>query len=367
MEIPGLPKAFLNWVMLDERFEFVQGGADYMGGDGELKELVTSDLPVSRNGYLYVYVSNETPNIDVFFDNLQVTHVRGALLEETHYYPFGLTQKGISSKALSFGGPVNKEKTFQGQRFDDDLGVNWIQFNWRTHDPLIGRFLQVDPLSEEYEYNSTYAFSENKVTTHVELEGLEAERFDRQVERDLRDINSKKITREQLEARVNARNNAGAVAYAIVSLFTPGPDEVIVMGLLGKAVSVGTKADKINDARKILDKTNDAEKTVEKSAELKKAEERAAKLSEKQRPGEDFTKAGKDATKDVNKAKNNGQLQCEGCGQNVQNASKHKKGQTPPSNEAHVDHKVPKSKGGSGTPDNGQVLCRGCNLEKGAN
>jgi hypothetical protein len=42
------------------------------------------------------------------------------------------------------------------------------------HDPQIGRFWQVDPLSDKYVYNSTYAFSENKVTAHVELEGLEA-------------------------------------------------------------------------------------------------------------------------------------------------------------------------------------------------
>jgi hypothetical protein len=38
----------------------------------------------------------------------------------------------------------------------------------------IGRFWQVDPLSEKYVHNSVYAFSENKVTNHVELEGLEA-------------------------------------------------------------------------------------------------------------------------------------------------------------------------------------------------
>ena len=80
---------------------------------------------------------------------------------------------GISSKAA--GGIQNKEKTFQGQRFDDDLGLDWVQFKWRNHDPQIGRFIEIDPLSDKYVHNSTYAFSENKVTAHVELEGLEAE------------------------------------------------------------------------------------------------------------------------------------------------------------------------------------------------
>ncbi len=94
------------------------------------------------------------------------------LLEENHYYPFGLTQQGISSKAA--GKLKNKENTFQEQRFDDDLGLNWVQFKWRNHDPQIGRFIEIDPLSEKYVYNSTYAFSENKVTGHRELEGLEA-------------------------------------------------------------------------------------------------------------------------------------------------------------------------------------------------
>jgi RHS repeat-associated protein len=95
---------------------------------------------------------------------------------ETYYTAFGLTMSGISSKAA--GKLENKNDKFQGQPLDDDLGLNWYGFKYRNHDPQIGRFIQIDPLSEKYVYNSTYAFSENKVTNHIELEGLESVRSD---------------------------------------------------------------------------------------------------------------------------------------------------------------------------------------------
>jgi len=42
------------------------------------------------------------------------------------------------------------------------------------HDPRVGRFFAVDPLTAKYPWNSPYAFSENKLIQFVELEGLEA-------------------------------------------------------------------------------------------------------------------------------------------------------------------------------------------------
>ena len=41
--------------------------------------------------------------------------------------------------------------------------------------PDVGRFFNVDPLSEKYAYQSHYNFSENRVINAREIEGLEAE------------------------------------------------------------------------------------------------------------------------------------------------------------------------------------------------
>lgn len=81
------------------------------------------------------------------------------------------------------------------------------------------------------------------------------------------------------------------------------------------------------------------------------------------RKGKDFTRAGKEAVKAEN-IRNHGSLTCEKCNTDVISAVQHQKGVTPPDNEAHIDHKKPKAKNGSGTPENGQVLCRVCNLDK---
>ena len=93
---------------------------------------------------IFVYISNES-NVNVFFDNMQVRHDRGRIIEENHYYAFGLKIAAISSKA--YGAP-NNNYLYQGDfsDFDDDLG--WNDFELRSYDPQIGRFLQNDPYDE---------------------------------------------------------------------------------------------------------------------------------------------------------------------------------------------------------------------------
>src|SRR5665213_989436 len=176
----GKPKAYLNWILLDDQFKGVstypQSYAIPIGNPDVLNTLAYSGIPITKNGYLYIWVSNETPGWDVFFDNLSIKQYTGPITEETHYYPFGLTMAGISSQAA---GKLENKIKFQKQElqhkeFSDGSGLEMYQFKYRMDDPQIGRFWQIDPLADRYVYNSTYAFSENKVTNSVELEGLES-------------------------------------------------------------------------------------------------------------------------------------------------------------------------------------------------
>src|SRR6185312_8426351 len=92
--------------------------------------------------------------------------------------PFGLTIAGISDQALKSNYAVNKyrfqKQELQIKEFSDGSGLEMYEFKYRMDDPQTGRFWSIDPLANKYVYNSTYAFSENKVTSNVELEGLES-------------------------------------------------------------------------------------------------------------------------------------------------------------------------------------------------
>ncbi|PKR79466.1 hypothetical protein CW751_14990, partial [Brumimicrobium salinarum] len=64
---------------------------------------------------------------------------------------------------------------FQGQEMDDEIKGegNSVNYKYRMHDPRVGRFFAVDPLTKKYPHYTPYSFSGNKVIHAVELEGLE--------------------------------------------------------------------------------------------------------------------------------------------------------------------------------------------------
>jgi RHS repeat-associated protein len=105
--------------------------------------------------------------MNVYFDNVQLTHQRGPLVEENAYYPHGLIAAGISSKALNFG-KENKYK-FNGYELEKNFDLNLYESFYRSHDPQLGRFWQLDPKPSEFE--SLYAAMGNNSITKTDVLG----------------------------------------------------------------------------------------------------------------------------------------------------------------------------------------------------
>ncbi|MDB9384708.1 putative toxin [Nodularia spumigena CS-584] len=95
------------------------------------------------------------------------------MVEENSYYAFGLQHKGYGPASTGVGNAHAEKYKYQGQERQEELGLGWDSFKWRNYDYTIGRFFNVDPLAEKYNYNSVYAFAENKLGMGRELEGCE--------------------------------------------------------------------------------------------------------------------------------------------------------------------------------------------------
>ena len=166
---------------------------DYLGfqyKDGVLQFFPTSEGYVSYTKGSYSYVYNYTDhlgNVRMCYTKNHANPSELKIIEESHYYPFGLKHQNYNSEEFLFEkkdsnlqlrAPVVKEVLpfqykYQGQERQDELGLNWDSFKYRNYDYAIGRFMSIDPLAEDYVYNGPYNFAENRVIDGRELEGLE--------------------------------------------------------------------------------------------------------------------------------------------------------------------------------------------------
>ncbi|GGB06515.1 DUF6443 domain-containing protein [Puia dinghuensis] len=149
------PNAGISWVLFNDQFVPVGMSTDLVSSTGDVvKSHALLNVPMTTNGYLFVFCDNKT-NQDVFFDNLQVVQTRGPILEETHYYPAGLVMAGISDRAWNKLPNFNhyQSKEMQDQEFSDGTGLAEHDFGARFYDQQLGRWHTQDPASQ---YSNPY-------------------------------------------------------------------------------------------------------------------------------------------------------------------------------------------------------------------
>ncbi|MEW7289111.1 DUF6443 domain-containing protein [Aquimarina sp. 2304DJ70-9] len=154
-----------NYIYENEEVQFINTPEGYL-------------MPDESGNYQYVYRQTDIwRNSRISYTDYDQNGVitNSEIIREQNYYPFGLEHKGYNSSSSEV---KNNYKTYQGQEFTENLNIDVHEWKYRISDPSTGRFWQIDPLAEEYTYNSTYAFQENKLGIGIELEGLEVSEFE---------------------------------------------------------------------------------------------------------------------------------------------------------------------------------------------
>lgn len=166
---------------------------DYMDGfqyqDANLKTVHITEGYVSAtgtgNGYRFNYVYNYTDQLG----NIRMSYTLDKdnelkILEENHYYPYGLKHANYNSTMKEWGNretnpnevvlkgpPVDPGGTvdqlykykFNGMEWQNEMGLNLYDMELRDYDPAIARWLNIDPVTHHGQ--STYnAFDADPVS-----------------------------------------------------------------------------------------------------------------------------------------------------------------------------------------------------------
>ena len=109
------------------------------------------------------------------------------ILEENHYYPFGLKHTNYSGgkKTILKETEIDPKRVgpsaddlykykYNGKEWQDELGLNFYDYGARNYDPTIGRWMNIDPLAENSRRWNPYNYAYNNPVYFVDPDGMQA-------------------------------------------------------------------------------------------------------------------------------------------------------------------------------------------------
>jgi RHS repeat-associated protein len=117
--------------------------------------------------YVYQY-KDQVGNVRVSYASVNgVT----TMLEENHYYPYGLKHAGYGLLPNTDNNSAFKYR-YNSREYHDELGLDMTAMDFRLYDNVLGRFFGMDALSEKNHYLSTYQFGNNNPIMFADPTGL---------------------------------------------------------------------------------------------------------------------------------------------------------------------------------------------------
>jgi RHS repeat-associated protein len=131
--------------------------------------------PVAPSSYKYVYqYKDHLGNVRLSYRNTGSTTAPSLQIqEENNYYPFGLKQTGYGAPSIS----SNNKYKYNGKELQDELGLNWYDYQARNYDPALGRWFNIDPLAETSRRFSPYTYCLNNPIYYIDPDGMQADDF----------------------------------------------------------------------------------------------------------------------------------------------------------------------------------------------
>ena len=142
---------------------------------------------VNNTGSIYNYIFNYTDHLG----NIRMSYTKDSstgllkILEENHYYPFGLKHINYNSdskmyvkqaaiaivKPVPIGKSLPYQYKYNGKELQDELGLNVYDFGARLYMQDLGRWNVIDPKANEYFNTSSYAYVLNRPTVAIDPDG----------------------------------------------------------------------------------------------------------------------------------------------------------------------------------------------------
>jgi hypothetical protein len=141
------PIISISYLLFDENFGLIDYGWEQVGSGDQMGngfEKLDRQVDVKDEGYMYIYVSNESlGSVEAFFDDISVEHIESKVTQVADYYPFGMQIKQTSTDVS----------------------------NPLANDAAIGRWHVLDPLAIEYFDLSPYNYSANNPIRYIDPDG----------------------------------------------------------------------------------------------------------------------------------------------------------------------------------------------------